>query len=655
MGYSGDGTTCTDVNECKTGSPCDANATCTNTDGSFTCTCAAGYKGDGKTCTIMGCADVTCSKNAKCDDGGGTKSPSCKCNPGYSGDGTTCNDIDECMLGTAGCDVNATCTNLPGSFECTCNTGYSGTGLACSDIDECAPGGMNNCDVHASCTNTNGGFSCKCNSGYEGDGTKCTDIDECMQGTANCSINATCTNTDGGFTCACKPGTTGNGVDCNYYTSCRDMKNHEPGTKTGDFMIDADGPGGPGQAVQAHCDMDSDNGAAYTMVKITDASLGTGANAQDAYRAACGKLAMEVVVPRTKAHAMALTTWNGGPPNLVNIFPSKAGAVGLASWTGKCQGKPCSFYMSDVNTTCLGPQAGNGEPSGDNTLNGALFRHAAAPATGCVLGTWGDDVNDDVEVGGSVVCSTNDAGPDLSARASCKSWMDSNTVWNQTSDGISGTYGVDFDGAGPQPGQPVFCDQNNDGGGWTLAFLKNSLDKDNYGNFGGAYHNTASLATSPKFASSSAVGVVAVQTWVDLNAATYTKMKLGSYAGGNATSLSDPILKPVPGANVAKFGTDGYYMYNAPSTKDANTLYTWCGGQESFNDGKTPGVAPPGAPAGCKGHTSLGSGFDFSNKTTPNRGLTMCGADGSDWMYANYGSSQVSYLSAGAAYAIWIQ
>ena len=31
-------------------SPCHANATCNNTDGSYTCTCSTGYSGDGVTC-----------------------------------------------------------------------------------------------------------------------------------------------------------------------------------------------------------------------------------------------------------------------------------------------------------------------------------------------------------------------------------------------------------------------------------------------------------------------------------------------------------------------------------------------------------------------------------------------------------------------------
>ena len=54
-GYSGDGRTCTDVNECTTGmSTCSVNATCMNVPGSYTCTCNTGYVGDGRTCTASG-------------------------------------------------------------------------------------------------------------------------------------------------------------------------------------------------------------------------------------------------------------------------------------------------------------------------------------------------------------------------------------------------------------------------------------------------------------------------------------------------------------------------------------------------------------------------------------------------------------------------
>ena len=39
-----------DIDECEGPSPCDDNAVCSNTPGSFTCACNEGYSGDGMTC-----------------------------------------------------------------------------------------------------------------------------------------------------------------------------------------------------------------------------------------------------------------------------------------------------------------------------------------------------------------------------------------------------------------------------------------------------------------------------------------------------------------------------------------------------------------------------------------------------------------------------
>ena len=40
-----------DVDECTYMMPCDKNAKCSNSDGSFSCACNPGYIGNGKTCT----------------------------------------------------------------------------------------------------------------------------------------------------------------------------------------------------------------------------------------------------------------------------------------------------------------------------------------------------------------------------------------------------------------------------------------------------------------------------------------------------------------------------------------------------------------------------------------------------------------------------
>jgi cysteine-rich repeat protein len=187
---------------CANGSAhCDANALCTETPGSFVCTCKPGYSGDGVTCAdIDECTRgaAPCGANAACTNTAG--SFTCACNAGYSGDGITCTDIDECTRGTAECSASATCTNKTGGYTCACKAGYTGDGVTCTDINECTSGEAH-CSTNAACTNTGGAYTCACKAGYTGDGVTCTDIDECAN-PAICPSGETCSNTPGGYTCA---------------------------------------------------------------------------------------------------------------------------------------------------------------------------------------------------------------------------------------------------------------------------------------------------------------------------------------------------------------------------------------------------------------------------------------------------------------------
>lgn len=80
-GYTNDGTTCVDVDECLgegSGNDCHINASCENTPGGF----------------------------------------SCVCDPGYAGDGVMCSDVDECAVDNGGCDPFVPCMNIDGGRTC---------------------------------------------------------------------------------------------------------------------------------------------------------------------------------------------------------------------------------------------------------------------------------------------------------------------------------------------------------------------------------------------------------------------------------------------------------------------------------------------------------------------------------------------------------
>uniref|UniRef100_A0A673GL17 Nidogen-1-like n=1 Tax=Sinocyclocheilus rhinocerous TaxID=307959 RepID=A0A673GL17_9TELE len=170
-------------NACFTGRHgCDTNAVCRPGQGNqFTCECAAGFTGDGRTCyDIDECRDTPqiCGPNAVCNNQPGTFR--CECQDGFqfASDGQTCVEVqrpvDPCRIGTHDCDVpeRARCSYTGGSsYICTCLPGFMGDGRSCQDIDECQ---VNQCHENAVCFNTPGSFTCQCNPGFYGDGFHCS-------------------------------------------------------------------------------------------------------------------------------------------------------------------------------------------------------------------------------------------------------------------------------------------------------------------------------------------------------------------------------------------------------------------------------------------------------------------------------------------------
>ncbi len=99
-GYTGVDGECIDINECGDVDRCGRTLEngsvngCSNSPGSYTCTCGTGFE-------LMG-ADFD----------------------------ATCVDTDECMLPTSPCDDDpvASCDNATGDYACTCPSGYTGDG-----------------------------------------------------------------------------------------------------------------------------------------------------------------------------------------------------------------------------------------------------------------------------------------------------------------------------------------------------------------------------------------------------------------------------------------------------------------------------------------------------------------------------------------------
>ncbi|CAK8681154.1 cubilin-like [Clavelina lepadiformis] len=128
-----------DLNECNSSTNehrCHFNAFCTNTMGSYQCSCNLGFSGDGFSChDVDECANdtivQTCHTEAVCVNTVG--SYTCVCNSGFTGNGTTCADIDECQSDANNCHANATCLNIPGKFGCLCNAGFNGNGVTCAE------------------------------------------------------------------------------------------------------------------------------------------------------------------------------------------------------------------------------------------------------------------------------------------------------------------------------------------------------------------------------------------------------------------------------------------------------------------------------------------------------------------------------------------
>ncbi|CAH1256822.1 MEGF10 [Branchiostoma lanceolatum] len=232
-----------DVNECvENGGRGPCEQICTNTRGSYTCSCRDGYSlnDDGHAC------DDVCVPNP-CVHGSCTRLAStftCMCDAGWEGD--ICDKA--CGSGTFGHGCSSTCHCAAGNSVCATDTGACSSGgciagwegVSCqTDIDEChSNSGRGPCAQI--CTNTPGHYTCSCSDGHHVgvDGHTCeacwvgTFGPECS-GTCHCALgHAVCEAETGSCSSGgCEPGWTGPncqtacqpghfGVDCTGTCHC---------------------------------------------------------------------------------------------------------------------------------------------------------------------------------------------------------------------------------------------------------------------------------------------------------------------------------------------------------------------------------------------------------------------------------------------------
>ncbi|KAJ7986974.1 hypothetical protein DPEC_G00333930 [Dallia pectoralis] len=156
-GYTGDGFSCDDVDECQF-NPCFPGVNCVNLAPGFRCeACPLGYTG----VAVEGVGVVYAQTNKQ-----------------------VCNDIDECKApNNGGCTSNSICQNSAGSYVCGgCKTGYTGDQeKGCEPDRSCGNSLTNPCDINARCIHErDGSISCQCGVGWAGNGYLCgkdTDID----------------------------------------------------------------------------------------------------------------------------------------------------------------------------------------------------------------------------------------------------------------------------------------------------------------------------------------------------------------------------------------------------------------------------------------------------------------------------------------------
>ena len=146
----------------------------------------------------------TCSSSAICTDTFG--SFTCTCNEGFQGNGKVCNDFNECVYSSSCPSESSNCVNTKGSFLCECKKGFYLDGDSCTACPAKSTTPSSGAEDASSCS--------ICAAGYYGEPSSTTGCSPCPF--ASTSSDGTLSESG----CECVPGYTLNTTNGSSSSGC---------------------------------------------------------------------------------------------------------------------------------------------------------------------------------------------------------------------------------------------------------------------------------------------------------------------------------------------------------------------------------------------------------------------------------------------------
>ncbi|MDD9971670.1 MAG: fibrinogen-like YCDxxxxGGGW domain-containing protein [Myxococcales bacterium] len=502
-GWSGDDCR-TDVDECsRPDNPCraagDSQATCSNTGGSYVCSCSRqGFTALGGTCMPP---DACRDQDNPCDDGddpdAGCQSAedgeayTCRCSgPGFDSASGICVDVDECEQQDNPCDdgedLKASCVNNTGGYGCECSPGFveaKGTCTAagaCAGEDACSEAG----DVGAVCmTDPDDQARCQCSPGVGG--ARCQRFQASCQAIQQAGLSqgdgkyVIDPSGDAPFEVACDMTTEGGGWTAVTPATARSgFGGKLTALSGGTCDFNGDNPRARHAGDDVLCRYDIDLGFEFNRVRLVDGTVtsraGSGSTSELSHNTDAWGTAD--CVPETSGDVR------------LGMAQDAAGALSLAAVNGQA---PCS----GISLQEAGEQLAF---SGDTMVQtGSVLRME--------LGESGENPEGWEWTGGTIfvrrepqLIGAHAVGDparwsDGSVSRSCEDYRRPLGGIRLAVDPPNGIYTIDPDGEGSSPAFDVYCDMTTDDGGWTLLAVISGADEDHWNVRYGAWVEESAL------------------------------------------------------------------------------------------------------------------------------------------------------------------